>query len=112
MSSFATFRFASAMGLDLSQLADVVKDSAGGSTQFTRNFGKMVEHNYSPTFTLRLLRKDMAIALDQAAKHEELAMPLADLAYRLYKEAEEYDAKDCSAIALMDGTSPKSAPHS
>ena len=106
------FRFASTMGLDLSQLADVVKDSAGGSMQFTRNFGKMVEHDYSPTFTLRLLRKDMGIALDQAAKQKELAMPLSDLAYRLYKEAEEYDASDCSAIALVDGTSPKSVPSS
>ena len=106
------FRFASTMGLDLSQLADVVKDSAGGSTQFTRNFEKMVEHNYTPTFTLKLLRKDMGIALDQAANHEELAMPLAELAYRLYQEAEEYDARDCSAIALVDGISPKSASRS
>ena len=54
----------------------------------------------------------MGIALDQAAKHEELAMPLSDLAYRLYKKAEEYDARDCSAIALVDGTSPKQVPRS
>lgn len=100
------FRFASAMGLDMEQLSEVVKASAGGSTQFTRNFEKMVEHDYTPAFTLRLLRKDMGIALEQASRHDGLSMPLADLAYRLYENAEAYDAKDCSAIALVDNASP------
>ena len=97
------FRFASSLGLNMEQLADVVEASAGGSTQFTRNFGKMVAHDYSPTFSLRLLRKDMGIALDQAAKNDKLSMPLADLAYKLYLDAKEYDTKDCSAIAMIDG---------
>ena len=95
------YRFARAEGLDMEQLAEVVKASAGGSTQFTRNFGKMVENNYASTFALSLLRKDMGIALDCAARAEGLSMPLAECAYELYKKASAFDREDCSAIAKV-----------
>lgn len=95
------YRFAVAEGLDMDVLADVVRESAGGSTQFTRNFGKMVEGNYTPTFTLSLLRKDMGIALDCASAREGLTMPLAECAYELYKKASVFDREDCSAIAKV-----------
>lgn len=95
------YRFAEVEGLDMQILADVVKASAGGSTQFTRNFGKMVENNYTPTFALSLLRKDMGIALDCASEREGLTMPLAACAYELYKKASAFDREDCSAIAKV-----------
>ena len=41
--------------------------------------------------------------VDLAAKNDKLSMPLADLAYKLYLDAKEYDTKDCSAIAMIDG---------
>ncbi len=97
------YRFAGAEGLDMEQLADVVMASAGGSTQFARNFGKMVANKYAPTFALSLLRKDMGIALDCAAKAQALSMPLAECAYELYKRASIFDREDCSAIAKMEG---------
>ncbi len=96
------YRFARAEGLDMEQLADVVQASAGASTQFNRNFGKMVKNNYTSTFALSLLRKDMGIALDCAAKAEELSMPLAQCAYELYKKAGAFDREDCSAIAKVE----------
>ena len=95
------YRFAEAEGLDMAQLVEVVQASAGGSTQFNRNFGKMVEDNYTPTFALGLLRKDMGIALDCAARVEELSLPLAQCAYELYKKAAAFDREDCSAIAKV-----------
>lgn len=101
------YRFARAEGLDMDALVEVVDASAGGSTQFTRNFGKMVNGDYTPTFTLALLRKDMGIALNAA---DELAdgnagprLPLARAAYELYKAGAAYDREDCSAIAKVDG---------
>ena len=97
------YRFASAIGLNMEELAEVVKKSAGGSTQFDRNFFKMVEENYKPTFTLALLRKDMGIALQSARKHPELSLPLSRLAYDLYRQASAYDRDDCSSIARLDG---------
>lgn len=95
------YRFAEAEGLDMTQLVEVVQASAGGSTQFNRNFGKMVEGNYTPTFALGLLRKDMGIALDCAARVGELSLPLAQCAYELYKKAAVFDREDCSAIAKV-----------
>lgn len=98
------YRFAAAKGLDMDQLAEVVAVSAGGSTQFTRNFGRIVEGRYSPAaFTLALLRKDMGIALDCAAATPELSMPLAECAYRLFRKADAYARDDCSSIARVDG---------
>ncbi|MDO4280246.1 MAG: NAD(P)-dependent oxidoreductase [Peptococcaceae bacterium] len=96
------YRMAAAEGLDMHQLAEVVGDSAGASAQFERNFMKMVEENFSPTFTLALLRKDMGLALDMARACDGLSMPLADCAYRLYQNATDFDAEDCSAIAKVD----------
>ena len=97
------YRFARAEGLEMEQLADVVMASAGGSTQFARNFGKMVAHNYTSTFALSLLRKDMGIALDCAVRAGGgLSMPLAECAYELYKKASVFDREDCSAIAKVE----------
>ena len=98
------YRFASAMGLNMEEAAEVVKKSAGGSTQFDRNFFKMVEGDYSPAFTLALLRKDMGIALKSAETHPDLALPLSRLAYELYLQASAYDREDCSSIARLNGT--------
>ena len=96
------YRMAKAEGLNMDAFAEVVKDSAGGSTQFDRNFMKMVEAAYAPTFTLSLLRKDMGIALDMADDLEGLSMPLAHFAYKLYQSGTAYDNEDCSAIAKVD----------
>ncbi len=98
------YRFASAMGLDMDILREVVDGSAGGSTQFSRNFDRMAEARYTPAaFTLSLLRKDMGIAMACAAQVPDLAMPLAEAAYELYTQAAPHDLADCSAIALYDG---------
>lgn len=96
------YRFAKSRNLDFSQLAEVVEVSAGGSTQFTRNFGKMVNQEFSPAFTLDLLRKDMGIALAYAQKDQNLHMPLAECAYSLYSMAREFDKDDCSSIAKVN----------
>ena len=96
------YRMAKAEGLDMEAFAEVVRDSAGGSTQFDRNFMKMVSEDYEPTFTLSLLRKDMGIALEMAEDLDDLLMPLGQFAYKLYQSGSAYDGEDCSAIAKVD----------
>lgn len=96
------YRFASALGLDMETLAAVTRESAGGSTQFSRNFGRMVKGDYEPVFTLGLMLKDMEIAMRCAAGHPGLHMPLAECAVALYRGASAYEQKDCSSIALVD----------
>ena len=59
----------------------------------------MVQQDYSSTFTLKLLRKDMGLALDMA---EGVDMPISQYAYQLYQVATLFDNEDCSAIAKVD----------
>lgn len=97
------YRFASALGLDMETLAEVTRESAGGSTQFSRNFGRMVKGDYAPFFTLGLMLKDMEIAMKCAAGYPELHMPLAERAVELYRSASSlYAGEDCSGIARVD----------
>lgn len=97
------YRFARAMGLDMESLAQVVELSAGGSTQFTRNFGKIVAQDFKPLFRLDLMRKDMGIAMDCAGKCPNLYLPLFEHAYALFQQASEYDQCDMTAIARVNG---------
>ena len=86
-------------------LAAVTRESAGGSTQFSRNFGRMVNGDYAPLFTLGLMLKDMEIAMKCAAGYPELHMPLAERAEELYRSASSrYAGEDCSGIARVDST--------
>lgn len=93
------YRLVKARGLNMEQFFMVAQESAGGSTQFTRNFPKMVQQDYSSNFTLKLLRKDMGLALDMA---EGLDMPISQYVYRLYQLATPFDDEDCSAIAKVE----------
>lgn len=96
------YRFASALGLDMRTLAEVTGESAGGSTQFSRNFGRMVQGDYTPMFTLGLMLKDMEIAMHCAAGCPDLHMPLAECALALYRGASAHAQEDCSCIARVD----------
>lgn len=93
------YRLVKAKGLDMEEFFAVAQESAGGSTQLTRNFNKMVQENYESTFALKLLRKDMGLALDMA---EEIKMPISRYAYEIYQKAAPFDEEDCSAIAKVD----------
>lgn len=93
------YRFVSAKGIDMEQFFAVAQESAGSSTQFTRNFPKIVQQDYTSTFALKLLRKDMGLALDMK---EDVSMPISQYAYQLYQAATPFDYEDCSAIAKVD----------
>ena len=96
------YRFAESMHLDMNLLSEITHVSAGGSIQFSRNFEKIVSGNFSPAFSLKLMRKDMGIALSCANNIPDLHMPLAETAYGLYARASHLDEADCSAIACID----------
>lgn len=92
-------RLSKTRDIDYDVFMQVMSDGAGGSTQFTRNFMKMVNEDFDPTFALKLLRKDMGIALDMAG---DMPLPLSRRAYELYQNASPYDEEDCSAIAKVE----------
>ena len=86
-------------GISAEQFFTVAQDSAGGSTQFTRNFNRMIQEEYTTTFALKLLRKDMGLALEMINK--DMILPISKFVYEIYEAATEFDNEDCSAIAKV-----------
>ncbi len=88
--------FARHMNLDLDVLYDVISTSTGGSTAFKNKFKKMAVRDYSAGFKLPLMRKDIRIALEEAAG---IPMPLSALTYQLFHLMERKDEEaDYSVI--------------
>lgn len=58
------FLSASAMGVSLDRLYDVMNRSSGQSYSLSRNFPKIRSKDFSPNFTLDLAQKDLRLALD------------------------------------------------
>lgn len=85
------------MGVDPASLRDVVSSSSGNSAAFANKFTSMVANDFSPRFTATLMRKDVDIALAEAAG---IDLPLAELARRLYRALPpDADCLDYSVIA-------------
>jgi len=70
-------------------------DSSGNSFQFMRSFKGMWEEDYAPNFTLKLMRKDLGLAVDLM---QDVYAPVANLVYDLYNVTNQYDEMDCKAI--------------
>lgn len=85
------------MGIDLEIMREVITSSSGYSAAFGNKFASMAAGDYSPRFTTALMHKDMSIALTEG---KDLALPLANLANRLYEMLGPEDQnKDYSIIA-------------
>lgn len=67
---------------------DVIRASSGASTAFTNRFKRMASKDFAPTFKLALMRKDIRIALGEAAG---IAMPVTSVAYQMFQMVDEAD---------------------
>ena len=47
---------------------------------------KMIKDDYSPSFYLKNMKKDLALIME-AAKEQELSLPITGLAFQLYNYA-------------------------
>ncbi len=74
--------------IDLDVMFDVVRASSGASTAFTNRFKSMAARDFAPKFKLALMRKDIRIALGEAAG---IAMPVTGVAYQLYQMVAKAD---------------------
>ena len=89
-------RLALNIGLNLEKVFDVISASSGNSAVFSSKFKKMVTGDFSPSFKLSLLKKDLNIALSEGGK---IPLPMANLAYQNYLMlGEECDQLDYSCI--------------
>ena len=60
--------FASAQGLDIEKVADVIKASAGDSYMFRRTAPQVISRSFGKGFATFLVHKDLGLALSETAK--------------------------------------------
>jgi 3-hydroxyisobutyrate dehydrogenase len=97
------FALAAAAGADLKTMTEVIKKSSGNSTLFEARAEKFVlADNYSPGFTVELMRKDLALALD-LAQALQVPLPVSAAAFQLYTAAmhQGRSGDDFAAVAKV-----------
>jgi len=94
-------RYARRLGVDPEKMFEVVSASTGASAALTAKFHKMVNEDFSPGFTLALMKKDLKIALSEAG---ETPLPMITLARQIYLMlGEECDGEDYTAVSRAFG---------
>jgi len=92
-------RLARHLEIPVEQVYEVVSHCSGTSEIFLSKFKKMAEEDFSPAFKLSLMKKDMAIALDEG---DAIPLPLANLAHQHYLMLEEeFEDKDFSVVSTL-----------
>ena len=86
-------------GMDLEKVYEVSSSSTGASPIFLSKFQKMAGEDFTPGFTIALMKKDMKIALAEGAP---CPLPMASLAYALYLMiGEEGERQDFSVVSTL-----------
>lgn len=87
------------LGLDEETAYQVITASSGQSCSFDNRFKRMAEENFTGGFKLRLMMKDLRIALAEA---DGLPMPMSALAMQLYRMAGSENADlDFSSVSRI-----------
>lgn len=82
--------------IDKEQLRNVIGSSSGASWMLNAKLDSLTERNFEPGFKLKLMKKDVKIAVDEASN---LDLPFAATALQLYESYEdEYGELDFSAV--------------
>ena len=87
-----------ANGIDPKAFYDVVRVSSGNSKQFENTFFQVYDGDFTTKFALKLMRKDVDLAMGLA---EGLDVPLSTLVQERYHQANAYDDEDSSAVAKL-----------
>lgn len=91
---------ARAMGLDAARVLDVVSRGAAGSWMLTHLGPRALAGDFAPGFTIRLQRKDLALAAD-AIGNLDVDLPGAGLALERFDRAVEAGLADLGTQALV-----------
>ncbi|MGI6080570.1 MAG: NAD(P)-dependent oxidoreductase [Candidatus Avilachnospira sp.] len=85
-------------GIDPKIFEAVVMESSGGSTQLKNNFMRIIEENFTPNFSMELMRKDVGLA---SKLEEGIYTPLSDRALDILKEGAVFDGENYTAVAKL-----------
>lgn len=97
VASAEVLHLAEATGLDMEAFYKAVSASSGDSAAFRALWPKTRSGDFTPGFTMALMRKDVGLALDLA---EGLDLPLAQLTYAAYAADAALDKLDSTAVYL------------
>lgn len=87
------------LDVDLEALQKVIGSSSGGSWMFANKASVIAVRNFQPGFKLNLMKKDIGIALQEAAGQP---MPVTSHAFQLYEMASKESGElDFAAISRV-----------
>ncbi|UOQ86965.1 NAD(P)-dependent oxidoreductase [Gracilibacillus salinarum] len=90
-------RLANELNVDTGVLKEVIGNSSGQSWMLMNKLDAIVQEQFEPGFKLKLMKKDVQIAVNEARTS---ALPIASLALELYQSAQkEYGESDFAAIS-------------
>ena len=81
--------------IDPDKFFEAISNGSGNSRQFQIGFNKLITENFTPTFSLGLMRKDVNLAMELA---EGLHLPISELAQKQYEAAMKYADEDFYAV--------------
>ncbi|MGE4354394.1 MAG: NAD(P)-dependent oxidoreductase [Oscillospiraceae bacterium] len=84
--------------LDPDAFYQAISNGSGNSTQFQFGYQKLIDEDYTPTFALSLMYKDVGLAMDLA---EGLHLPFSELTQQTYQKAMKYADEDYFAAAKI-----------
>jgi 2-hydroxy-3-oxopropionate reductase len=92
--------WAVALGADFRTLYEIMKKSAADSWVLQTAIKRLVEGNFKPSFALRLMHKDLGLAL-KTASERNIPTLLASLTYNLFTAAKTLGLEDEDNIAVI-----------
>jgi 3-hydroxyisobutyrate dehydrogenase len=102
------FSLARAAGLDVEAVVEVISKGAAQSWQMENRYKTMNAGEYNHGFAVEWMRKDLAIALDEARK-QGVSLPVTALVDQFYAEVENLGGKrwDTSSLFVRQETARK-----
>ena len=89
-----------AAGLEGEKLVEVMQSSMARSGVLAVKSQNLLKHEYKPSFPLRLMHKDMKLALE-LAKEKGVELPAGAAAYQTYSKVKEAAKEDLDYSAVM-----------
>lgn len=93
--------FAEQAGLDPNAVVEVISQGAAGSWQMQHRAASMIAGRFELGFAVDLMRKDLALALDEA-RHNGAKLPVAALVDQLYAEVQALGGDGWDTSSLIE----------
>ena len=93
-------RLAQATGIDTDKVLEAISGGAAQSWQMENRWPTMVKDEFDFGFAIDWMRKDLAIALEEAGKHD-LEMPITELVDQFYSQVQSQGGNRFDTSALI-----------